>query len=87
MFLTYERKESKMLKIVKKNGSKKYNGSIELSEAEVNAIELTFNTKFEAFTFGIESSWSKKMIMKHCLQTTREQYFHNYYSKYLASLV
>jgi len=74
-----------MLNIVSKSKSTKYTGTKIVTEAEVNAITKSFSTKFEAFCFAVESGWSKKSIMKYALDTEREQYFHNYYTKYLAS--
>jgi len=72
-----------MLKIVKQNGGKKYLGNKEVTNDEVNKITKVFKTKFEAFIYGVENNWSKQSIMEHCLDTKRDQYFYNYYIKYL----
>lgn len=65
----------------------KYNGSVVVTDEVAKQVASTksFNTKFELFCFGVQQNWSKKSIMKYCLDTTREQYFHNYYTKYLAN--
>jgi hypothetical protein len=71
-----------MLKIVRKGSNNKYNGTVVVTDNDVNKIERTFSSKFEAFTFGIEQNWTKKCVMKYCLQTENNQYFHNYLIKY-----
>jgi hypothetical protein len=74
-----------MLKIVKSNGSKKYEGNVVVTDAMAAAVDQTFKSKFDAFCYGIENNWSKKSIMKYCLDTENNQYFHNYYTKYQAA--
>jgi len=74
-----------MLKIVNRKVSNKYNGTIVLTDEQASKIEQVFNSKFEAFCYGIEKGWTKKSIMKYCLNTERDQYFHNYLLKYEAS--
>lgn len=73
-----------MLKIVSRKTSNKYNGNVNVTETEVNNIERIFNSKYEAFKYGIENNWNKKCIMKYCLETERDQYFYNYLNKYLS---
>jgi hypothetical protein len=68
-----------------RKNDRKYNGAIVVTEKMLELIDHTFNSKFEAFKFAIEQGWSRKSIMKHVLQTERDQYFYNYYTKYLAS--
>jgi hypothetical protein len=76
-----------MLFQIVKNNSNKYEGKVSPSEQEM--IELskgkTFKSKFELFCYGIEQNWTKKTIMKYCLDTTNNQYFHNYLIKYNAT--
>lgn len=74
-----------MLKIVKSSGNTKYNGTIVVTDAMATAVTQTFKSKFEAFCFGIQNNWSKKSIMKYCLDTERDQYFYNYFIKYNSS--
>lgn len=74
-----------MLNIVKKNAGNKYNGTVVVTEEQVNKIDKSFSSKFDAFCYGIANNWSKKSIMKYCLDTERDQYFYNYYLKYQAS--
>ena len=75
-----------MLKIVKRSSNNKYTGNVVVTQDEVNEIEEEFKSKFDAFCYGIDHSWSKACIMKYCLDTTRDQYFYNYYLKYLGTL-
>jgi hypothetical protein len=73
-----------LFQIEKSKSNNKYEGSVQLTEQQM--VELskgkTFKSKFELFCFGIEQNWTRKMIMKYCLDTTRDQYFYNYLIKY-----
>lgn len=73
--------------VTNKSNTKKHNGTIVLNDEQVQEIakNKSFNSKFELFCFGIKEGWSKATIMKYCLETNREQYFYNYYTKYLAN--
>jgi len=74
-----------MLKIVKKGSGSKYLGTKVVTQGEVDKISQVFTSKFQAFCYGIENNWTKGSIMEHCLGTTRDQYFYNYYLKYLGT--
>lgn len=82
---TYKGKGKQMLKIVNKKSSNKYNGSKVVNDDDVKKIEQVFDSKFQAFCYGVEQNWSKKCIMKYCLGTERDQYFYNYLLKYNAN--
>lgn len=73
-----------MLKIVNRKTNNKYNGSVVVTEQQIENIDTTFDSKYKAFCYGIQNNWSKKSIMKYCLGTERDQYFYNYLNKYLA---
>lgn len=74
-----------MLKIVRKTTSNRYNGTVVVTKEQVEKIEKTFSTKFEAFKYGVEQQWTMKCIMKYCLDTERHQYFYNYMIKLQAT--
>lgn len=74
-----------MLTITKKNSTTQYTGAIVVTDEMASKVTQAFGSKFEAFCFGIGQGWSKKSIMKYCLDTTNNQYFYNYYVKYQAS--
>lgn len=70
-----------MLKIVSKKSSNLYNGNVVVNDEVVNKIDQVFNSKFEAFCYGIDHNWTKACIMKYCLNTNTQQYFYNYLVK------
>jgi hypothetical protein len=73
-----------MLIIKSSKASNGYKGSVTLSDEQVAKIDKEFNSKFEAFCYAADQNWTKAMIMKHVLGTTKDQYFYNYLGKYNA---
>lgn len=78
---------SNFFNVTNAKGSNGYKGSVTLTEDAVKRLSegKNFGSKFEVFCWCVEQNWTKAMIMKYALETTRDQYFYNYYNKFLAN--
>jgi hypothetical protein len=68
-----------------KRTNNKYNGTVVPTKVELDQLNNKYNTKLELFYYSVQQNWSKKIIMAEVLGTTRDQYFYNYYIKYLST--